>query len=278
MTCFYSYYYYYFLPFALQHVQLSVPVTTTMSDLIVQALMCQLSHPHAIQQEDFPRAVLLKQKPITPTTSCVFDINDAIDPAKCGRLTLVDFPTLLSVHIHLLCPEGPLPKELPGAHMRLVKRGMSVCEAHSKHKQFQSVDSVNANKKQTTAGMHVYMERRWRVGSWRGGRERLSCQKRDNPLLLALVGSPPSMPTTMPSTTTTNQLSNTSTFPTGMFNRVQRRMRPVVLWRSGRTLSLETSHSHDSLRFLGSCPYPLVHHTNRRGCSLSSARMPPPRK
>jgi hypothetical protein len=37
-----------------------------------------------------------------------------------------------TVHMYVLCPGPPLPKEIPGQHRRLAKRDTRVCEAHSK--------------------------------------------------------------------------------------------------------------------------------------------------
>lgn len=91
---------------------------------------CQQDHPQAISEAAWSRAVILKSKPTTMKTNCCLTMDSVLqdDP----ETYISSMPTLDCVHIYMLCPGPPLPKEFPGPHMRLAKRDTRVCEAHGK--------------------------------------------------------------------------------------------------------------------------------------------------
>eukprot|EP00041_Stephanoeca_diplocostata_P029246 m.858684 g.858684 ORF g.858684 m.858684 type:complete len:975 (-) comp23524_c0_seq1:2093-5017(-) len=91
---------------------------------------CQRDHPQAISEGAWNRAVILKSKPTTMKTNCCLDMNSVLQDDPDTYIS--SMPALDCVHIYMLCPGPPLPKEFPGSHMRLAKRDTRVCEAHGK--------------------------------------------------------------------------------------------------------------------------------------------------
>eukprot|EP00036_Acanthoecidae_sp_10tr_P011869 CAMPEP_0182928368 /NCGR_PEP_ID=MMETSP0105_2-20130417/15549_1 /TAXON_ID=81532 ORGANISM="Acanthoeca-like sp., Strain 10tr" /NCGR_SAMPLE_ID=MMETSP0105_2 /ASSEMBLY_ACC=CAM_ASM_000205 /LENGTH=754 /DNA_ID=CAMNT_0025066369 /DNA_START=110 /DNA_END=2374 /DNA_ORIENTATION=+ len=102
----------------------------TLADFRKQILEGQQAHPRAIPEGAWDRVVLLRARPTTMKTTCIVP-DDLVIPDDATQ-RVASLTTIPCVHMYLLCPGPPLPKEFPGKHRRLAKRDTKVCEAHSK--------------------------------------------------------------------------------------------------------------------------------------------------
>lgn len=110
--------------------RLQILETTTLAEFRKQVLLRQLEHPQAIPEGAWGRVVLFKARPTTMKTTCGVPEHLVIPSSE--TLTVASLQETSCVHLYLLCPGPPLPKEFPGPHLRLAKRDTKVCEAHSK--------------------------------------------------------------------------------------------------------------------------------------------------